>query len=113
MLAATPAGATLRVTGVRPNVVLTCAPALRAALADSPAVRSRGLMNSSIPKFTRARPVPSSATQMPGGAHHHHQPPRTALLAKPSRSISPQFHRPAGDPVGEPARPRKEIATYA
>src|SRR5690242_17203710 len=114
MLGAVPEVLTaLRITGVSPSVVLTCAPALRAAFADRPEVRSRGLMNSSMPKFTSARPVPRSATQIPGGAHHHHQPPRTALLAKPSRSISPQFHNPAGEPVGEPARPRKEIATYA
>ncbi len=50
---------------------------------------------------------------MPGGAHHHHQPLRTALLAKPSRNISPQFQRPGGNDVGEPARPRNAIATYA
>src|SRR5256885_5795778 len=55
---------------------------------------------------TCALPI-CSATQMPGGAHHHHQPPRTALFAKPSRSISPQFHSPAGEPVGDPPRPRK------
>src|ERR1700682_414603 len=70
-------------------------------------------MNSSMPKFNSARPVPRSATHMPGGAHHHHQPPRTALLAKPSRRISPQFHSPGGYEVGDPARPRNAIATYA
>src|SRR5260370_4063236 len=102
-----------RMTGVTPSVVLVLIPAFLAALAVSPAVRSLGLMNSSIPKLIRARPVPSTATHRPGGAHHHHQPPRTALLAKPSRNISPQFHSPGGDDVGDPARPRKARATYA
>src|SRR5260370_27090940 len=102
-----------RMTGVTPSVVLVLIPAFRAAFAVSPAVRSRGLMNSSIPKLMRARPVPSAATHMPGGAHHHHQPPRTALLANPSRSISPQFQSPAGEPVGAPASPRNARATYA
>src|SRR5438132_9808201 len=87
-------------TGVTPTAVPSLIPAFFAARAVSPAVRRRGLMNSSIPKLRRASPVPSRATQIPGGAHHHHQPPRTALLANPSRSISPQFHSPAGDPVG-------------
>src|SRR5260370_7678973 len=100
-----------RMTGVTPSVVLVLIPAFLAAFAVSPAVRSRGLMNSSIPKLMRARPVPSAATHMPGGAHHHHQPPRTALLANPSRSISPQFQSPAGEPVGAPARPRNATAT--
>src|SRR2546423_2272945 len=99
-------------TGVIPKTGLRLSPAFRARL-ESPAVRSRGLMNSSIPKLRSARPVPSRATKRPGGAHHHHQPPRIALLAKPSRSISPQFHRPGGSAVGAPARPRNEIATYA
>ena len=100
-------------TGVSPRVVPTLMPAFLAALRDSPAVRRRGLMNSSMPKLRSARPVPSMATKSPGGAHHHHHPPRMALLAKPSRSISPQFHRPGGSAVGDPASPRKAMATYA
>src|SRR5436305_1439731 len=98
------------ITAVTPDVVLPLVPAFLAARAVRPALRSFGLMNSSIPKLMSASPVPSIATQIPGGAHHHHQPPRTALFAKPSRSISPQFHSPGGDEVGEPARPRNAIA---
>ena len=96
-----------------PRVVRRLMPAFAAARRDSPALRSRGLMNSSMPKLRSARPVPSKATQMPGGAHHHHQPLRMALLAKPSRSMSPQFQRPGGEELGDPANPRKAIATYA
>src|SRR5260370_3364501 len=88
-------------------------PGFRGALRVGPDARNRGLMSSSMPKFSSARPVPSTAMRTPGGAHHHHHPPRTALLAKPSRSISPQFHRPGGDEVGEPARPRKAMTMYA
>src|SRR5260370_13087123 len=94
-----------RMTGVTPSVVLVLIPAFLAALAVSPAVRSLGLRNSSIPKLIRPRPVPSTATHIPGGAHHHHQPPRTALLAKPSRGISPQLHSPDGAPAALPATP--------
>src|SRR4029077_6898050 len=96
-----------------PSVAREVMPAFRAALRVKPAARSRGLMNSSMPKFSSARPVPRTAMRMPGGAHHHHHPPRTALLAKPSRSISPQFHRPGGDEVGDPANPRKAMTMYA
>src|ERR1700687_3249583 len=98
-------------TGVMQSVGRRLMPAFRAALRDRPAARRRGLMNSSMPKLSSARPVPSMAMKRPGGPHHHHHPLRTALLANPSRSISPQFHRPGGDDVGEPARPRKAITT--
>src|SRR5258708_19435361 len=97
-------------TGVTPTADPSLIPAFLAARAVSPAVRSRGLMNSSIPKLSRASPVPSNATQIPGGAHHHHQPPRTALFAKPSRSISPPFHTPPGHPSPHPPRPSPTTA---
>ena len=100
-------------TGVKPSVERRLMPAFFAVRRERPAARSRGLMNSSMPKLSNARPVPSRAMQIPGGAHHHHQPPRTALLAKPSRNISPQFHSPGGEDVGEPASPRNAMATYA
>ena len=38
---------------------------------DSPAARSRGLMNSSMPKFSSASEVPSRATSRPAGTYHH------------------------------------------
>src|SRR5207249_8504046 len=106
-------GGEVRTIGVTPSVGRRLTWAVLAARRERPAARSLGLMSSSMPKLRRARPVPSSATQTPGGAHHHHHPPRTALLANPSRSMSPQFHSPGGDEVGEPARPRKAMATYA
>src|SRR5260370_31343450 len=64
-------------------------------------------------KFGSARTPRSGGLRTPGGANHQPPPPRIALLAKPSRSIPPQFHRPGGDEVGEPARPRKAMTMYA
>src|SRR5207248_11369231 len=92
--------ALLRITGVITVAVRLLMPAFRAALPVKPAMRSRGLMNSSRPKLRRASPVPSAATQTPGGAHHHHQPPLTAVFAEPPRSISPHLHSPGRGDCG-------------
>ena len=60
--------------------------------AVSPDSRRRGLMNSSMPKFSSARPVPTRAMHMPGGTNQYHSPESGALLACAQNSIVPQFH---------------------
>jgi hypothetical protein len=57
-------------TGVMPCCLL----ASRSSLRLSPAARSRGLMNSSMPKFSITRARMSRAMARPGGAHHHQAP---------------------------------------
>ena len=64
----------------------------RRTLELSPAERRRGLMNSSMPKFNNARPVPIKAMQMPGGTNQYHCPASGALLAWAQYIIVPQFH---------------------
>jgi len=49
-------------------------------------------MNSSMPKFKRARLVPTNAMQMPGGTNQYHSPDSGALLACAQKSMVPQFH---------------------
>ena len=49
-------------------------------------------MNSSMPKFKRARLVPTNAMQMPGGTNQYHSPESGALLACAQKSMVPQFH---------------------
>ena len=68
-------------TVVKPRRGRAGMPNLRATLRESPPMRSRGLMNSSMPKLTSAKPVPTRAMQMPGGTHHHQNPLSTAPAA--------------------------------
>src|SRR5579875_3182451 len=81
----TPSG---RSTRVRPWLF----DARRTLRRDSPPARSRGLMNSSMPKFTRASPVPSRAMHSPGGTYHHHAPEVNASLFCTQYNIDPQLH---------------------
>src|SRR5205823_8521186 len=69
-----------------------------------PAARSRGLMNSSMPKLSSASAVPRKATARPGGSHHHQYPLTSALALCAQNSIVPQFQ------CAGLTRPRKAMA---
>ena len=66
-------------------------PACWALRLVSPADRSRGLMNSSMPKLSSARAVPSSATASPGGMYHHQYPLTWAFTDWAQNSMPPQL----------------------
>ena len=63
-----------RTTGVRPSSKRRgspCPPDFLDWRRVRPAARSRGLMNSSMPKLSSASEVPRKATASPGGMYHH------------------------------------------
>jgi hypothetical protein len=57
-----------------------------------PLLRNRGLTNSSMPKFTSARAVPSSAMATPAGTNHHQAPCARACWPWAQNRMVPQFH---------------------
>ncbi len=77
---------------------LTRLPRLRAIwafcafLVPMPACRSRGLMNSSMPKLTSDRAVPIRAMARPAGPNHHHELVSSALSAWAQYRIVPHDH---------------------
>ena len=81
----------MRMTGVKPSCGRTLNPSALAAFRPPVAIRSRGLMYSSMPKLISARLVPSRAMAMPGGMYHHQKPDSTAELDVASNSIVPQL----------------------
>ena len=78
-------------TGVKPSCGRSLTPRLLRLLRPPVAIRSRGLMYSSMPKLISARLVPRSAIAMPGGMYHHQKPDSTAELDVASNSIVPQL----------------------
>src|SRR5882672_9262015 len=63
-----------------------------AFLVPMPAWRSRGLMNSSMPKLTNDSAVPMSAIASPAGTNHHQEPVSSALSACAQYRIVPHDH---------------------
>lgn len=77
-------------TGVNPTRMGTLSP-LGARREPAPAVRSRGLTNSSMPKLIRLSAVPRNAMARPAGTNHHQAPCARACWPCAQNRIVPQF----------------------
>ncbi|MNP76655.1 hypothetical protein D3C76_1739400 [compost metagenome] len=69
---------------------------MRTLLTAAGAVRSFGLMISSMLKLMSERPQPNNAIMRPGGTNHHHAPIVKALCWLAWLSMVPQVIAPDG-----------------
>ena len=77
-------------TGVKPTRIRTVWPEAVLTLV-LPALRSRGLTNSSMPKLISDSAVPRNAMARPAGTNHHQAPWARACWLCAQNRIVPQF----------------------